>query len=481
MTRIDQLVDGRDEAGEGERLPVINPTSGQPVATLTEATPSQVHRTVAAAGAAFETGVWSQAPVQQRQSVLRAAANAIRANVDELATLQVTEGGMTRDAVARHIAGAAGWFDYYADFLTLEQGESYRQLGDAITLVERVPIGVCALFTPWNVPLGLSAIKMAPALAAGNSVVLKPSEETPMVTRCLVDLVNGAGLPPGVLSYVNGRGSVTGAALAEAPGVDMVSFTGGHAGGTAVALAAARRHLPCVMELGGKSATIVFDDADLDTAVAGAFAAAYSNNGEACLAGSRILLQDGIRDAFLDRFTARAKALRPGDPMKPGIGLGPMVSAAHQARVLGFYDSAAADGDQVLFGGDDPGCGPGFFVTPGAIAVASPRSRIWREEVFGPLVAIARFSDEAEALALANDSEFGLSGYLFTRDLGRALRVTRRMRTGTVIVNDGFRRELNAPFGGFRQSGVGREGGLHSWMNFTEARTIVLPEGQPSC
>ena len=229
--------------------------------------------------------------------------------------------------VCGHVMGAAGWFEYFADFLAREGGESYRQLGTALALVEREPIGVCALFSPWNVPVGLSALKLAPALAAGNSVVLKPSEETPKVTRALVDLLNGAGLPKGVLNYVNGRGAITGAALAEAPGVDMISFTGGSIAGGAVAVAAAKRHIPCVMELGGKSATIVFSDAELEAAISGAAMAIYGNNGEACLAGSRILLHDSIADDFIEGFQERAEAMVVGDPKADGVAMGPMISA----------------------------------------------------------------------------------------------------------------------------------------------------------
>ena len=227
-----------------------------------------------AASNVFEAGDWRGKAQADRRTILRDIAQAIRDNDEMLIDLQVREAGMLPAQVRGHVLGAAVWFDYYADFLSREGGETYRQLNVAMTLVEREPIGVCALFSPWNVPVGLSALKLAPALAAGNSIVLKPSEETPMVTRALVDLINSCGLPKGVLNYVNGRGAVTGAALAAESGVDMISFTGGHVAGTAVAVAAAKRQVPCILELGGKSATIVFDDADLDQAVQGALVAA---------------------------------------------------------------------------------------------------------------------------------------------------------------------------------------------------------------
>lgn len=478
MNEITHFIDGRAVKGEGPLLDDIDPSNGGLIARMPEANVAQTADAVAAALRSFQSGSWAGATKNERQGVLRDTASAIRGGADMLVELQVSEGGMTPGNVRGQIMGAAAWFDYFADYLTRESGETYRQLDNVTTLVNREPIGVCALFSPWNVPVTLSAIKLAPALAAGNSVVLKPSEETPMVARRLVDLIHCAGLPDGVLNLVNGRGEVTGAALANAPDVAMISFTGGPVGGRAVAEAAARRQVPCVMELGGKSATIIFDDADLDAALEGALASIFSSNGEACLAGSRILVQESIADDFTRAFVERTQTIRVGDPHSEGISMGPMVSAAHQARVLGFFDSADRDGDRILCGGPMPEGGEGFYVRPGAIIAASPKSRIWNEEVFGPVAALMTFADEAEAVALANDSQYGLSGYLWTSDLGRAMRVAERIRTGTVVINAPFMRELNAPFGGVKGSGVGREGGTHSWMNFTEAKTTVIHHGK---
>ena len=477
MTEGSHFIAGQSVAGEGEVLDDINPSTGKAIGRFREATLEQAETAVAAAARSFATGIWADAPISERQAVMRRSAIAIRDNADALVDLQVAEGGMVPTGVRGQVMGGAAWFDYFADFLGREAGEMFRQLGRATTLVERVPIGVCALFSPWNVPVTLSAIKLAPALAAGNSVVLKPSEKTPMVTRRLVDLLHQAGLPDGVLNCVNGRGATTGAALAGARGVDMISFTGGAVGGLAVAEAAARACIPCVMELGGKSATVIFDDADMDAALDGTLMSIYASNGEACLAGSRILVQETIAADFMPRFAERAKALRVGDPREDGIDIGPMITAAHLQRVLEFYESAQAEGDRILFGGAAEEAAEGFFVNPGAIEVASTASRVWREEVFGPLAAIMTFATEDEAIALANDSDHGLAGYLWTRDLDRAMRVSRRVRTGTMMVNSTFLRELNAPFGGFKASGIGREGGLHSWMNFTEAKTTVIRNG----
>jgi acyl-CoA reductase-like NAD-dependent aldehyde dehydrogenase len=477
MQEVFQWINGKDVAGQGDAISVLNPATAKEIGRLKAATPDQVAAAVKATRQSFDSGIWASASFSDRQAVMRRAANAIRGALDVLVDQQVAENGMIRAAVVGQVMGAAAWFDFYADQLTSDAGEIFRQLGTATTFVERVPIGVCALFSPWNVPLTLLAIKLAPALAAGNSVVVKPSEDTPIVTRMLIDLVQSAGLPDGVLNYVNGFGHVTGAALAAHPGIDMISFTGGHVGGRAVAEAAARRHVPCVMELGGKSANIIFADADMNRAVPGALASVFGANGEACLAGSRILLEESIAEEFLECFKARAVAMRIGNPSDPTSEIGPMISARHQGNVLGFFESAGTDGDTILFGGAMPSSDAGYYVRPGAIQVRSTNSRIWREEVFGPIAAVRTFTSEDDAIALANDSEFGLAGYVWTRDLDRAIRVTRKIRTGTIVVNSNFMREQNAPFGGFKGSGLGREGGVHSWLNFTEAKTTVIYHG----
>ena len=274
-----------------------------------------------------------------------------------------------------------------------------------------------------------------------------------------------------MLNLVNGHGATTGAAL-TASDIDLVSFTGGHFGGAAVATAAAKRHLPCVTELGGKSATIVFDDADLPSAVRGAVMSAYANNGEACLNGTRILVQSSIAGAFRDAFAKATQALKVGDPREEGVIVGPMISAQHRDHVASFFDPANGE---TLFGGEVHG--QGFFINPGAIEVASTDCALWRQEVFGPVAAIRTFDDEAEAIALANNSDHGLAGYVWTKDIGRAMRVSRAIRTGSMMVNTSFQRELNAPFGGFKASGVGREGGRNSWANYTETKTTVIAHG----
>ncbi|MEM8664223.1 MAG: aldehyde dehydrogenase family protein, partial [Pseudomonadota bacterium] len=367
---IAHWIDGRNVAGGGPAHRSTNPFTGDTVATFRAADAQDVAAAVAAARNAF-AGPWPRASVPARQKTLRAIAATIRGAADALADLQVAETGLLRTGALRQIEAGAAWFDHYADTIATEAGAAYRQLPGATTLVTRTPIGVCALFTPWNVPVALAAIKLAPALAAGNTVVWKPSEEVPATSRLLADLLTGADLPPGVLNLVNGPGAITGAALAKAP-IDALSFTGGSAGGQAVAAAAAPRNIPITLELGGKSASIVFADADQDAALDGVLSAAYGNNGEACLAGSRILVEAAIFEAFTEAFAARAKSLKVGDPAAPDTRLGPMVSAHHAAHVSSFFGTAARDGDALICGGT----ADGTFIAPSAYTVASTQSRL---------------------------------------------------------------------------------------------------------
>ncbi|MEM7300234.1 MAG: aldehyde dehydrogenase family protein [Pseudomonadota bacterium] len=474
MTDVLHLIDGKWVAGEGDDLPIIGPIDGNVIGQMACASRAQVNKAVAAARIRFDNGIWRNTPIGERRAVLRAIAGDIRAARDDLARRQMLESGILLSTAQMQVDGAAAWFDYFADFLSTVSGKTFDHLPQATTLVTQEPIGVCALFSPWNVPIGLTAIKLAPALAAGNSVVVKPSEETPGCTANFVEVVTKS-LPDGVLNLVNGRGADTGAALANGD-VDMISFTGGHAGGRAVAEAAASRHIPCVMELGGKSASIIFADCDRERAMQSAVLMAFTNNGEACLAGSRLLIEENGADDFIAELTQRVEALSVGPPDSADTQIGPLISAAHRDYVAGFYDSARQEGGKVLCGGE--AIGPGFGISPGAIHVTSPDSRVWCEEVFGPLVAVSTFKTEDEAIRLANDSRYGLSGYLWTGDASRALRVSKAIRTGTILVNSPFMRELNAPFGGFKASGVGREGGVWSWNNFTETKTTILWHGE---
>jgi acyl-CoA reductase-like NAD-dependent aldehyde dehydrogenase len=340
----------------------------------------------------------------------------------------------------------------------------------ATTLTLHAPRGVAALFAPWNVPLGLGLHKVAAAIAAGCSVVLKASEQAPLGIRRAVELLHEAGVPPGVVNLVNGRGGVTGAALADAD-VDCISFTGGGASGRLVAAAAARRHIPAVLELGGKSAFVVFADADLDRALEGALTATLGNNGQACLAGTRLLLEAPIADDFTARFVDRVRRVRIGDPMDPATEVGPLANAAGVARMAAM--TALCAPEEVLTGGEQPS-GPGHFVEPVVVRVDNPQHPCAQEEIFGPFATILTFGDENEAWEIANATPFGLAAYLWTRDHARVLRGAAALDAGTVMVNAPFLRERNAPFGGTLASGTGSEGGLWSLRFYTREKAVVM-------
>ncbi|MEM9181671.1 MAG: aldehyde dehydrogenase family protein [Pseudomonadota bacterium] len=474
---------GGEPCGGGELLPVAHPDTGQPLLELQEARAEDVEQAVGVARAAFENGAWSRAPIATRQQVLHNAADLIEGRADELAGVDsLTTGLLYHRSTRRQTMSAAGWFRYYAELIGTTSESLYRQLPDTHTLVTREPVGVAGLFTPWNIPVMGAALKLAGALAMGNSCVLKPSELSPLGAERLVRLLHEAGVPEDVLNLVNGRGTVTGAALAGHPDVALVSFTGGERAGAAIASQAASRFAKTTMELGGKSANIIFSDADLDSALDGALAAIYSNNGEACLAGSRILVHRTVADRFISDFVARATKLRLGGCFDAAAELGPQVSSQQLERVLSFADRLQEEGGELLAGGrraegvDDKLAG-GFFVEP-TVAVAPNNSlSVCQEEIFGPFATFLTFDDDNQAVEIANDTRFGLAAYLWTNNLQRALKVSQALRSGTVLINTPMQRERNAPFGGFGHSGVDREGGRWSLDFYSEAKTTVIPYG----
>jgi 5-carboxymethyl-2-hydroxymuconic-semialdehyde dehydrogenase len=324
-------------------------------------------------------------------------------------------------------------------------------------------------------------MRIATCIAFGNTCVLKPSEYTPLAVARMVELMYECGLPPGVVNLVNGRGAVTGAALVGHPDIDMVGFTGGTATGRAIMQAAGANLKPCILELGGKSANIVDREADLDRALDGALLGIFSNNGQQCLAGSRILVHRDVAEGFIAGFVERTRNLRIGDPMDPATEIGPLAYEAHLERVLSYVDVARADGARLLVGGRRAEeAGPGYYMEPTAVLAPSNHARVCREEIFGPFATFLVYETLDEAIRIANDSPFGLVCYLWSRDLGAAMRVSRDVRAGTVWINTPMMRELRAPFGGFKQSGVGRDGASSSADFFTELKTTTIPVDPPS-
>lgn len=474
--RIGGLVAGSASAGGGADIPVWYPATGAQVSTLTEDGPEAVDRAVAAARQAFDAGGWPKLGTEVRMQVLRRCQEIILEHADELARLECLNTGLLlRELKTRHMVRAAYNFGFFADYIGQATGQRYDQTADYVTTVTRDPVGVAALIAPWNAPVALASMKIAAALAFGNTCVVKPSEQTPLAVARLVELLQEA-LPEGVLNLVNGRGTVTGAALVAHKGVDLVSFTGGTETGRAIMSAAGQNLVPCTMELGGKSANIITESADLDRALDGALLGIFSNNGQQCLAGSRILVHRSIMDEFVGRFVERAERIRVGDPTADETELGPLASAPHRDRVLGFADIARADGGSVLTGAarrED--LGEGYFVTPTAVRACSNADRVAQDEIFGPFATFLPFDSNDEAVAMANDTAFGLVAYVWSDDLPTVMQMTDGLRAGVLWVNTPMMRELRAPFGGYGASGVGREGGAACENFYTEQKTITIP------
>ena len=475
---VPNLIGGKNLDDGGERLPVFDPGTGEQVAELAEADESTVSAAVDNACTTFVSGIWSKAPVAERQVVMYQCAAIIRDHLEELAQLETLCAGIPIDTSSRrYVRSGAGWLQYFGERIGSWSGSAHQQTPGATTLVVYGPRGVAAQFSPWNMPVGIALLKVAAAISVGNSVVLKPSEQAPIAVWQAIELLHEAGLPPGVVNLVNGRGPVTGAALASSDDIDCASFTGGGLAGRAVAQAAAARYLPCVLELGGKSAFVVFEDADLDAALEAALWSIYGNNGQACLAGSRILVQASVADDFIERFLARVKQMRVGDPFDPAMDMGPMGSEKHMAHVLGFVDRAAADKDVILHGGGRrEDLGAGYFVDPIVAYCNDPEHTIAQEEVFGPFATFMRFNSEEDAFQMANATRYGLVAYLWSRDHQRVMRGYQALRAGTVLVNSAMFREMNASFGGVGDSGVGSEGGDFSLRFYSQEKTIVMAQ-----
>ena len=461
---------------QGVDLPVINPATEATVCVLREADADEVTRAVAAARRAFDTGVWPRLDIDQRKGILYAIRDCLLAHAEELAVLEVMHTGLPITGVRPHVLRAAKNFEMFADVASTLAGETYTQTSNYLTYVTREPKGVAALIAPWNAPLALASMRVATCIAFGNTCVLKPSEFTPLSMLRMVELFHEAGLPEGVVNLVNGRGGVTGVALVANPDIDMVGFTGGSATGRSIMAAAGANLKPCVLELGGKSASIVFESADLDQALDGTLLGIYGNNGQQCLAGSRILLQRSIADAFIERFVARTKNIRIGDPMDPATEIGPLAYRAHMERVLGYVDVATGEGGRLLCGGRRaPGFDRGWYVEPTAVLARNNGARVCQEEIFGPFATFLIFDTLAEAVHMANRSLYGLVAYVWSQDLAAVMRCSRDIRAGVVWVNTPMMRELRAPFGGYKDSGVGRDGASSSADFFTQYKTTTIP------
>ncbi|MGH8835282.1 MAG: aldehyde dehydrogenase family protein [Actinomycetes bacterium] len=460
---------------EGTTIEVRDPHDGSLIAGVAEARAADVDRAVDAAGAAFER--WREFSAAERGRLLLRLADSIEAHAGELAELETRDTGHPiRDSTGLDVPRTAATFRYFGGMADKFEGAVVPVDRGFLDYVLPVPIGVVGQIVPWNFPLMFTSWKLGPALAAGNTVVLKPAELTPLSSLRVAELIAEVGFPPGVVNIVPGYGPTAGQRIAEHPGIGMISFTGSTAVGRGV-VAASQVNLKRVhLELGGKGANIVFADANLGAAVNGSAFAIFHNQGQACIAGSRLLLHREIAEEFLDAFVRLARSIRVGDPKDPNTELGPLTSPGHRDRVLGHLKLATDEGAQVLAGGGppaEPALADGCYLEPTVIA-ADPRARIACEEVFGPVVTVHTFDDEAEALRIANGVDYGLGAGLWTGQLSTAHRLARELRAGMVWVNSYKRVSPGSPFGGVGQSGYGREMGFAAMQEYTEPKAVWI-------
>lgn len=454
---------------------VINPATQEVIAKAPKATKEETEKTIQIAKDAFESGIWSDITARGRAKFLFEIADKIDARQDELVELEVINNGKTKQEAEFDVSDAASCFRYYAGLITTPDGQTLHVPEPMQSMVVKEPVGVTGLIVPWNFPLLMSVWKFAPALAAGNTIVFKPAELTPVTAMKLFEIIDETEIPKGVVNLVMGKGSVVGQTIAESNQVDAVSFTGSTNVGRRIMQAATGNLKKVSLELGGKSPNIVFDDAEFETAVDYALFGAFFGAGQVCTAGSRVLVQEGVYDQFVERLIEKSRKIKVGPGMDKGMEMGAIASQDQLENVLNYIDIGQQEGATLAHGGNqlkENGLEKGFFMEPTIFTDVSPEMRIVQEEIFGPVVTIQKFKDENEAIKLANDTDFGLAGAVFSQDGAKAMRVIKKVRAGITWVNTYHPTSVEAPWGGYKQSGIGRGLGTFGLEEFQEVKQI---------
>lgn len=466
-----------DDSTDSQTL--IYAATEEPFASVPHASQSDVGQAVANARIAFENGPWRRMPAAERSAILRNISTLVKEHGEELALLQTLETSIpVQQSKSMHVPRTADNFTFFADIISGLAGESYEQTGRYLAVVTREPVGVGVLISPWNAPLVLASMKLAAGIALGNSIIIKPSEYAPLAVLRLCELVEEAGVPRHVVQVVCGTGLTAGRALVRHPDVDIVGFIGGTGTGKNIMADAARGLKKVGLELGGKSANIILNSADIERAIDGSLLGIFAGNGEQCLAGSRIMVENNVADEFITKFTARTKALRIGDPFQDDTEIGPMAFKAHFDRLLKFAKTAQVDDDYKVHAGAEAASGfdSGYYFSPTIVETESNQAELCQKELFGPFVTIQRIQSLDDGIKRANESDFGLASYIWSDDLPSVMRARRELRAGTIWVNTPMTRDLRAPFGGFKQSGIGRDGLPGSIELFTEEKTTLIPQ-----
>jgi aldehyde dehydrogenase (NAD+) len=464
------------DATGGNTFETFNPTTGEVLAKVSAASAADVDRAVKAARKALESGPWAKMDAVDRGRLMFKLADLVETNLEELAALETLNSGKTIGDSRGDVQAVAGCLRYYAGWTDKIEGRTVPIRGNFLCYTLRQPVGVVGQIIPWNFPLMMLAWKWGPALACGNTIVMKPAEQTPLTALRMADLAREAGFPAGVINILNGLGETTGAALVVHPDVDKIAFTGHVDTAKIIQKAAAETLKRTTFELGGKSPNVVFADADMEKAVEGAFHAIYFNGGQCCTAGSRLFVEDKIRQEFVERLAEKSKERKLGDPLDPMVEQGPQVSQEQMDKILGYVAQGQKQGATLLTGGQRMGK-KGFFVEPTVFDNVKDEMTIARDEIFGPVVSVLPFKSEDEVIARANATNYGLAAAIWTRDINKAHRYAREVKAGTVWVNCYHVVETNTPFGGFKQSGQGRENGEAVLEHYTELKTVTVKLG----